>query len=202
MAFSFGPFVGFWSAFDAAIARGCLVVPGGGMTRWRGWNCCARRRRLSSSARRAMPCTWPKSARRSSDRRRLARRSAADAGRRAGRLDSGRPSQHRQALECRSASIMAARPKSARGAIGDCWCPWDVRERKSSSLPSSCSLDTGAAAGRGRAFRVGAHEFGPRRLSGDPLSHGRSGPARRGSTKAPTGSCCSTGACWAASTTC
>ncbi len=31
MAFSFGPFVGFWSAFDAAIARGCLVVPGGGM---------------------------------------------------------------------------------------------------------------------------------------------------------------------------
>ncbi len=30
MAFSFGPFVGFWSAYDAAIARGCLVVPGGG----------------------------------------------------------------------------------------------------------------------------------------------------------------------------
>ena len=32
LAFSFGPFVGFWSAFDAACARGCLVVPGGGMT--------------------------------------------------------------------------------------------------------------------------------------------------------------------------
>jgi phenylacetate-CoA ligase len=31
MAFSFGPFVGFWSAFDAACARGCLVVPGGGL---------------------------------------------------------------------------------------------------------------------------------------------------------------------------
>ncbi len=31
MAFSFGPFVGFWSAFDAACARGCLVIPGGGM---------------------------------------------------------------------------------------------------------------------------------------------------------------------------
>lgn len=31
MAFSFGPFVGFWSAYDAAVARGCLVVPGGGM---------------------------------------------------------------------------------------------------------------------------------------------------------------------------
>src|SRR4051794_30494289 len=32
MAFSFGPFVGFWSAFDAAVERGCLVVPGGGLT--------------------------------------------------------------------------------------------------------------------------------------------------------------------------
>jgi phenylacetate-CoA ligase len=31
MAFSFGPFVGFWSAHDAVIARGALVVPGGGM---------------------------------------------------------------------------------------------------------------------------------------------------------------------------
>jgi phenylacetate-CoA ligase len=31
MAFSFGPFIGFWSAFDAVVARGCLVVPGGGM---------------------------------------------------------------------------------------------------------------------------------------------------------------------------
>ncbi len=31
MAFSFGPFIGFWSAYEAAAARGCLVVPGGGM---------------------------------------------------------------------------------------------------------------------------------------------------------------------------
>jgi phenylacetate-CoA ligase len=32
LAFSFGPFVGFWSAFDAAIARGSLVIPGGGLS--------------------------------------------------------------------------------------------------------------------------------------------------------------------------
>jgi phenylacetate-CoA ligase len=32
LAFSFGPFVGFWSAFDACVARGCLAIPGGGMT--------------------------------------------------------------------------------------------------------------------------------------------------------------------------
>ena len=31
MAFSFGPFIGFWSAHDAAIARGALVIPGGGL---------------------------------------------------------------------------------------------------------------------------------------------------------------------------
>lgn len=32
LAFSFGPFIGFWSAFDALVARGALVVPGGGMS--------------------------------------------------------------------------------------------------------------------------------------------------------------------------
>jgi phenylacetate-CoA ligase len=32
MAFSFGPFVGFWSAHDAVVARGALVIPTGGMS--------------------------------------------------------------------------------------------------------------------------------------------------------------------------
>lgn len=32
LAFSFGPFIGFWSAFDALTARGALAVPGGGMS--------------------------------------------------------------------------------------------------------------------------------------------------------------------------
>lgn len=32
MAFSFGPFIGFWSAYDALSERGCLVIPGGGMS--------------------------------------------------------------------------------------------------------------------------------------------------------------------------
>ncbi len=30
--FSFGPFLGFWAAFDAAAELGCLVLPGGGLT--------------------------------------------------------------------------------------------------------------------------------------------------------------------------
>ncbi|WP_146582857.1 acyl-CoA synthetase family protein [Neorhodopirellula pilleata] len=32
MAFSFGPFIGFWSANDALVHRGALVVPGGGLS--------------------------------------------------------------------------------------------------------------------------------------------------------------------------
>src|SRR5690606_8514313 len=32
MAFSFGPFIGFWSAHDACTARGAMVIPGGGMS--------------------------------------------------------------------------------------------------------------------------------------------------------------------------
>lgn len=32
LAFSFGPFIGFWSAHDALVARGALVVPAGGMS--------------------------------------------------------------------------------------------------------------------------------------------------------------------------
>lgn len=32
MAFSFGPFIGFWSAFDAVAAREALCVPSGGLT--------------------------------------------------------------------------------------------------------------------------------------------------------------------------
>jgi phenylacetate-CoA ligase len=31
LAFSFGPFIGFWSAHDAAVARGTMVIPTGGM---------------------------------------------------------------------------------------------------------------------------------------------------------------------------
>lgn len=31
-AFSFGPFLGFWTAFEAALRRSCLCIPGGGMS--------------------------------------------------------------------------------------------------------------------------------------------------------------------------
>lgn len=31
LAFSFGPFIGFWSAFDALVSRGAMAIPGGGL---------------------------------------------------------------------------------------------------------------------------------------------------------------------------
>ncbi len=31
-AFSFGPFLGFWTAFDSAASLGCMAIPGGGMS--------------------------------------------------------------------------------------------------------------------------------------------------------------------------
>jgi phenylacetate-CoA ligase len=31
MAFSYGPYIGFWTAHDAVLARGALVIPGGGL---------------------------------------------------------------------------------------------------------------------------------------------------------------------------
>ena len=51
MAFSFGPFIGFWSAYEAARERGCLVVPGGGL------NTLARLELLRTSKAMAVFCT-------------------------------------------------------------------------------------------------------------------------------------------------
>ena len=31
-AFSFGPFLGFWTAYEAAVQRGCICIPGGGQS--------------------------------------------------------------------------------------------------------------------------------------------------------------------------
>ncbi len=51
LAFSFGPFIGFWSAHEAIVARGGMVIPGGGMdTR-------ARLNLISRSAATAIFCT-------------------------------------------------------------------------------------------------------------------------------------------------
>lgn len=50
-AFSFGPFLGFWSAFDAASRIGCLCVPAGGMTSL------ARIRLIQGSAATVLCCT-------------------------------------------------------------------------------------------------------------------------------------------------
>jgi phenylacetate-CoA ligase len=51
LAFSFGPFIGFWSAFDAVIDRGAMAIPGGGM------NSMARLELIERSEATALFCT-------------------------------------------------------------------------------------------------------------------------------------------------
>ena len=51
LAFSFGPFIGFWSAFDAIVARNAMAIPTGGM------NTIARLEMLRSTQATAMFCT-------------------------------------------------------------------------------------------------------------------------------------------------
>ena len=50
-AFSFGPFLGFWTAFEAATRMGCLCVPGGGM------RSAARLRTIIDTGSRVLCCT-------------------------------------------------------------------------------------------------------------------------------------------------
>jgi phenylacetate-CoA ligase len=51
LAFSFGPFIGFWSAFEAVVARGALAIPGGGL------NTLARLELIESIGATALFCT-------------------------------------------------------------------------------------------------------------------------------------------------
>ena len=51
LAFSFGPFIGFWSAFDALTDRGCLAIPGGGLSSL------ARLERIATAAATCLFCT-------------------------------------------------------------------------------------------------------------------------------------------------
>ena len=62
MAFSFGPFIGFWSAFDAVAERGAMVIPTASddQSGPAGSRLSRPRRRLFF-VRRVMPFTWPKS---------------------------------------------------------------------------------------------------------------------------------------------
>lgn len=51
LSFSFGPFIGFWSAHDAIVARGALAIPGGGL------NSLARLDLIGRSSATALFCT-------------------------------------------------------------------------------------------------------------------------------------------------
>ncbi len=60
MAFSFGPFIGFWTAFDAAIARGAMVMPSGGLSTVARLELRGAVKRRPSSVPPATHCIWRK----------------------------------------------------------------------------------------------------------------------------------------------
>ena len=125
---------------------------------------------------------------------------AIGAGRRAGGFDSARPGQDRPAVECRGAR---SRRRNRSRAVGlwRCQRPRDVRDGKRihCRVPFVGNRCRGR---RGGAFRTGADEFGPDRLSGHSLPHRRPGAAGLAARRQRIGSCCSKGASSAASTTC
>ncbi len=61
LAFSYGPFIGFWSAHEALVQRGALVVPGGGMSIRLDCTRFTPARRRCCAARQAMRCIWRQS---------------------------------------------------------------------------------------------------------------------------------------------
>ena len=164
MAFSFGPFIGFWSAYDAACARGCLVVPGGGM---------------STLARLELLRTQPGDGR-------LLHAQLCPAHGRSGRRASNRRrrSGRRESRSWPASRAARCRPFARR--IEDAWKarvidhggatevgPWGygdpsgqraVRQRKRVHRRVSLARDRRAGRRR-RTVRTGAHEPGPRRAA-------------------------------------
>ncbi len=174
-AFSFGPFVGFWSAHDATLARGCQVVPGGGM------NTIARLELLRSTQATVVFCT-PSYALHLAE---VARERNIDLGAFPVRvlILAGEPGGSVTAVRRRIEDAWQAHVFDHAGAteVG----PWGFADEAATGLYVNetqflaeflCDRAHGSCARR-RARRAGADEAGPRRLPGDSLSHRRPGAA-------------------------
>lgn len=147
MAFSFGPFIGFWSAYDAAAARGSLVVPGGGMTS-------LARLDLIRASRATVLCCTPSYALHLAE---IGKQRNIDVGRLGVRvlILAGEPGGSVPATRARIESAWQARVVDHAGAteVG----PWGVGDAaarglhviESEFIAEFLSVDTGRAAGEG-----------------------------------------------------
>ena len=170
-AFSFAPFIGFWSAFDAVSRRGALTVPGGGADSSR------RLRILLDTGCTALFCTPTYALHLAETARREGIDLAASSVRCA--VLAGEPGGSIPAVRQRIAEAWGAVPYDHAGAseIGAYGIPCPqgprhVRQRRGVHRGSPRPGDPGAR-GRGRDRRVGADQPRPLGLPGDPLSNGR-----------------------------
>lgn len=147
MAFSFGPFIGFWSAHDACIERGAMVIPSGGLST-------LARLELMRSTGATVVFTTPNYALHMAE-------VAAQNGIRADQMQvrriivAGEPGGSVPAVRSRIEKTWNARLIDHAGAseVG----PWGYADRKSrglhvneiSFLPEFLSVETGAAAKEG-----------------------------------------------------
>ena len=122
--FSFGPFLGFWTGFEAGCQLGLHCVPGGGMSSQ------LRLTMIDAVGATVVCCTptyalaWRKSPPRISPTAALGeQRPRADRRRRAGRQHPGDARAHRDSNGAPASSITTGRPKSGRSASSACKVP-------------------------------------------------------------------------------
>ena len=201
MAFSFGPFIGFWSVTMRSRPAGCLLVPTGGVSTLGRLEMARTSRATVSVAHRATRCIWPKWRADNKIDPAGTGHPANDRGRRTWRLGAGRAERHRIDLGSPACSIIAGRRKSDHGDTA-------TNRRRHAVIESqihrrvSFGRDRHSGGRRGTG-RTGAHDArAAAGQPGDPLSHRRFGPPARGMAKGRADSCDWKVAFWAAPTTC
>jgi hypothetical protein len=178
MAFSFGPFIGFWSAFDAVLARGALAIPGGGLSTL------ARLELIESAGVTALFCT-PTYAMHLLEIAEQNQRNAASMG--VSRIIvAGEPGGSVPAIRQRLESGWNARVIDHAGAteIG----PWSYADSagnglhiiESEFIAEFLAIETGTPAGEGEVGRTGPDRVESPRGAGDPLPDRRSGASLLG----------------------
>jgi acyl-CoA synthetase (AMP-forming)/AMP-acid ligase II len=177
-AFSFGPFIGFWLAFDAAQQLGCLCIPGGGLST-------AGRLRAIAENRATVLCCTPSyaahlaetAARENFDLKATAVRLLIVAGEPGGSV----PATRRRLEELwPGARIFDHHGMTETGPVShECPCPAGHVAHSQPRLfggSHGCGRK-GGAGGRGR--RISLDGVGPHRLAPAAVSHGRLGAGRR-----------------------
>ena len=200
MAFSFGPHIGFWGAYEALTRRGALAIPTGGMSS-------LQRLEMARQHSPTVICCTPSYALHLAE---VGGENSIDVGQLGVRLLvlAGEPGGSVPAVRQKLQTTWNAAVHDHCGAteIG-AWGYGDprrqrfVRDRSRVHRRVSLAVHRGGGARR-RGSRTGDHEFGPRGLPGVSLPDRRCRAADLEFSRRGIASSCSTAACWGVTTTC